>query len=599
MRILGNLSFSKKIIGFIALTILVVSASMFGLNYYFVSGAFEEQAENQISPLADSVQSYLDGKKQMVLQVAKSISSRPDIAAALEKKDKAYLQKAGKEIMEQFNLGFITISDKEGNVVARGHSEKIGDSVLNQVNVKKALQGEGSVGLEEGTVVKFSLRAGHPIKVKDQIVGSVTPGVDLSSDSKFVDEMKKLLGVECTIFHNDTRVSTTIIRDGKRATGTRMDNPAVLENVLAKGQRFIGRNVILGRDYTTIYWPIVKADGKTGGMLFIGKDRDTIQKAYRGIVLSSLISALGLGALMVFLGLLAVRSTVHPVMAKMGRFREGAERVAEASAKVTEASQSLAEGTSQQAAGIEETSSSVEEMASMTKKNAENAGQANHLMKETSQVVDEANEAMKVLTQSMQDISRSSEETAKIIKTIDEIAFQTNLLALNAAVEAARAGEAGAGFAVVADEVRNLAMRAAEASKNTATLIEETVKKVTNGAKVVNKTNEAFVKVASGASQVGHLVSEIAAASQEQAQGIDQINKAMTSMDNVVQKNAASAQESASASQEMKSEAAVMKNDLYEVMEILKGEKRGQETKVGFSSATFRRTKNSETRTSD
>jgi methyl-accepting chemotaxis protein len=87
-------------------------------------------------------------------------------------------------------------------------------------------------------------------------------------------------------------------------------------------------------------------------------------------------------------------------------------------------------------------------MASMTKQTADNANHADNLVKETEQIVLRADDSMRNLTKSMDEISQSSEDTSKIIKTIDEIAFQTNLLALNAAVEAARAGEAGAGFAV-------------------------------------------------------------------------------------------------------------------------------------------------------
>ncbi len=184
----------------------------------------------------------------------------------------------------------------------------------------------------------------------------------------------------------------------------------------------------------------------------------------------------------------------------------------------------------------------------MTRQNAEHAKQANLLMTETSQVVLAANSSMDQLTTAMVEIGKASEDTSKIIKTIDEIAFQTNLLALNAAVEAARAGEAGAGFAVVADEVRNLAMRAAEAAKSAADLIEGTVQKVIDGSDIVEKTSAEFAKVSVSADKMGGLVCEIMAASNEQAQGIEQINKAVSEVDKVVQRNAANAEESASAS---------------------------------------------------
>jgi methyl-accepting chemotaxis protein len=267
-----------------------------------------------------------------------------------------------------------------------------------------------------------------------------------------------------------------------------------------------------------------------------------------------------------------VRSVVAPINRIAGGLNAGADQVASASSEVSSTSQSLAQGASEQAASIEETSSSLEEMSSMTRRNADNAGCADRLMKESKQMVERANGSMAALTLSMDEITKASEETSKIIKTIDEIAFQTNLLALNAAVEAARAGEAGAGFAVVANEVRNLAMRAAEAAKNTSGLIEGTVKKVKEGSELLGKTNAAFAEVSRSASKVGDLVAEIAAASTEQAQGIDQINKAVTEMDRVTQQNAANAEESASASEEMNAQAAQMKQTVEELHVLVEGE---------------------------
>jgi methyl-accepting chemotaxis protein len=266
----------------------------------------------------------------------------------------------------------------------------------------------------------------------------------------------------------------------------------------------------------------------------------------------------------------SVRITT-PINRIIERLSDSAEHVASNSAQVSSASQVVAQGSSEQAASLEEASSSLEEMASMTKHNAENASEADNLMKEAKQVVGKANDSMIELISSIKEISRASEETSKIITTIDEIAFQTNLLALNAAVEAARAGEAGAGFAVVADEVRNLAMRAAEAAKNTAGLIEGTLTKVKDGSVLVTSTNEAFTEVATSATKVNELITEIAAASSEQAEGIEQVNTAVAQMDKVTQQTVTNSEESAAATQEMDAQAKEIRQIVLELEALVRG----------------------------
>ncbi|MBW2010923.1 MAG: hypothetical protein JRI32_04550 [Deltaproteobacteria bacterium] len=300
-----------------------------------------------------------------------------------------------------------------------------------------------------------------------------------------------------------------------------------------------------------------------------------IKNAKKSNNINVILSLLIIG-ISVFIIFIVIKRSITRVLYQLSEgINKSSQRVASGSFQIFSASQSFSEGASEQAASIEETSSSLEEMSSMTKQNADNADQADNLMKKTNHVVDKANESMNELINSIEDISKASEDTQQIIKTIDEIAFQTNLLALNAAVEAARAGESGAGFAVVADEVRNLAMRAAEAAKNTAELIEGTMKKVNEGSELVSRTNEAFTEVAGNVSKGGELVGEIAAASNEQAQGIEQVNRAVVEMDKVTQQNAANAEETASASEEMKQQAEQMKKFVNELTTLVGGPAKG------------------------
>lgn len=247
------------------------------------------------------------------------------------------------------------------------------------------------------------------------------------------------------------------------------------------------------------------------------------------------------------------------------------DQVSTASHQVAAASMQLAEGTSAQASSLQETGVSLAEIADMTNRNASSADEARASMLEASQAVMAASQAMDELLHSMQDIAAASESTAKIVKTIDEIAFQTNLLALNAAVEAARAGEAGAGFSVVANEVRTLAMRAADAARDTAGLIETTSLKVRQGSSLVDGTAGRFQQVSAATATVEELVAGIAASSAEQAVGVEQIKRAFGEIERVVQLNAASAEESASASQELSAQAEEMKSIVGDLIAMVSG----------------------------
>ena len=264
------------------------------------------------------------------------------------------------------------------------------------------------------------------------------------------------------------------------------------------------------------------------------------------------------------------RAISRPMKRVIEELNSTSIQMTQASGQVTAMSQSLAEGASEQAASLEETSASLEEMASMTRRNADHAQQAKGLATQTRTAADAGAHDMEAMNNAMGAIKQSSDNIAKIIKTIDEIAFQTNILALNAAVEAARAGEAGMGFAVVADEVRNLAQRSAQAARETAEKIKDSITKSEQGVVLSHKVSESLTEIVTKARQVDELVAEIAGASREQSTGTSQVNEAVTQMDRITQSNAANAEESAAAAEEMSAQATNLRQ-VVEELELLLG----------------------------
>ncbi len=315
--------------------------------------------------------------------------------------------------------------------------------------------------------------------------------------------------------------------------------------------------------------PIVK-DGKKLGIVEIYITRKYMKEKLKKEIGKMCFTIMLLDFFLLVSIIIGVRKIlVQPVIRIVDGLNESADQVSYASDQIASAGQSLAEGTSEQAASSEQIAASLEQVSAMARQNADNSGQANNLMGNLKQVVETVYYSMFDLTKSMDEISTATGEASGIIKNIDEIAFQTNLLALNAAVEAARAGENGAGFAVVADEVRNLALRAAEAAQNTSGLIQGITLKVEDGLKMVSGTSKSFNQVNTDSDNVADLVSNITVSSNDQAEGIEQVNNAVSEIDKVNQQNAANAEESASAHEELNAQAEYMKKLVDELAMLI------------------------------
>ena len=226
-----------------------------------------------------------------------------------------------------------------------------------------------------------------------------------------------------------------------------------------------------------------------------------------------------------------------------------------ASVEIATGTQDLSARTEQQASALEQTAASMETLNQTVNANSQSASQAHALARQASEEAEHGGAQVQKVVAFMQGIHESSRKIADITSVIDSIAFQTNILALNAAVEAARAGEQGRGFAVVASEVRSLAQRSAQAAREIKALITDSVQRMDEGSRQADSAGQAMQGIVQAIARVSGIMAEISSASAEQASGISQVLEAVEHMDRMTQQNAALVEETAAASQGLRSQA--------------------------------------------
>lgn len=105
--------------------------------------------------------------------------------------------------------------------------------------------------------------------------GSLVFGATKINDNyALVDSLKTKFGCTATFFMKKgdgfVRVSTNVMKDGKRAVGTPLDPSGPAIAAIRQGNAFYGIVDILGKLYDTGYEPIKNGSGEIIGVYYIG-----------------------------------------------------------------------------------------------------------------------------------------------------------------------------------------------------------------------------------------------------------------------------------------------------------------------------------------
>ena len=232
-----------------------------------------------------------------------------------------------------------------------------------------------------------------------------------------------------------------------------------------------------------------------------------------------------------------------------------ADQVDTSADQVSTEAQTLSQGTLEQTASINGLVSNITTITSQVQISAVRCGDASELVDKATGYAASADEKMKQLTETTENIDKSSAQIGGILKTIEDIAFQTNILSLNASIEAARAGDAGKGFSVVAEEVRNLAERSAESAQGTGILINRSLQDIKTGTASTSDAVSAMLVITDCIQSIKKLMDEIASASVQQPEMITSIERGIKEISETVQTNSYAAEKSAEVSKELSDQA--------------------------------------------
>lgn len=182
------------------------------------------------------------------------------------------------------------IENKKGKRKTKRIGKKVGNvvvimqaiSVVFAVAVCVRMYGSLITGMQKTICTNGTSMLAHELE-------KVSEGEDIN---QLLDELKDHMGCEFTIFEGDTRVYSTVTKNGERVVGTKLANN-LIDIVLKQGKSYVGEADILGIQYLCSYVPTKGDDGKVNGLIFAGISIEEANEESARIINYAIVISIG------------------------------------------------------------------------------------------------------------------------------------------------------------------------------------------------------------------------------------------------------------------------------------------------------------------
>ena len=359
---------SKLILNF-SLVIVVGMALSVIVGTRLIGTRLVDQAQDKVRLDLNAAREIYQGESERIRNVVRLTALRYFIKEALTVNDLEKLRTELTAIREHEGLDVLTLLDDQGAVLLRARQgiapgDAAGEETIQRVYETRtalvsteilsaerlgqespALAGQACIRLiptpkarprsEPEETDGMMIMAAAPVFDYDgRLIGVLSGGVLLNRNNRIVDRVKdvvyrgeryqgKDIGT-ATIFLEDVRIATNVMSAaGDRAIGTRVSRE-VYDQVIGRGQPWIGRAFVVNDWYITAYEPIRDIDERIVGMLYVG----LLEAPYVAVKNRVLVVFLGIAFVSILLLAVIAFLTTSRVVRRLGELSVATGKVA-------------------------------------------------------------------------------------------------------------------------------------------------------------------------------------------------------------------------------------------------------------------------------